>query len=99
MLCGAETGMYDIGLGDIVPYAWTPTGNHCIVVSGVDANGNFLVHDCASIAPSGVRPGPRTYDASKLQIVSATAVIPPWKGVAMIPTGWHDDGQTLTAPN
>src|SRR5260221_4598622 len=29
MLCGAETGMYDIGLGDIVPYAWTPTGNHC----------------------------------------------------------------------
>jgi hypothetical protein len=99
MLCGAETGMHDLALGDRVPYAWTPTGNHCIVASGIASDGNLLVHDCASIAPSGVRPGPRTYDASKLQIVSATAVIPRWKGTNVIPTGWHDDGTTLVASN
>lgn len=99
LLCGAETGMYDMGLGDIVPYSWAPTGNHCIVVSGVDSAGNLLVHDCANIAPTGVRPGPRTYDASKINLVSATAVTPPWQGARMIPQGWHDDGTTLTATN
>lgn len=79
LLCGAETGMYDLGLGDRVPYAWKPSGNHCIVASGIASDGNLLVHDCASIGPSGVRPGPRTYDVSKLEIVSATAVIPSWQ--------------------
>lgn len=78
LFCGAETGMYDLGLGDIVPYSWAPSGNHAIVISGIAADGNLLVHDCASIAPTGVRPGPRVYDASKLQPVSATAIIPPW---------------------
>lgn len=98
MLCGAETGMYDVLLGDRVPYAWAPTGNHCIVVSGVRDDGNLLVHDCASINSSGVRPGPRVYDASKLQIVSATAVH--LKGEVMgIPQGWRDDGTTLWSPS
>lgn len=78
MLCGAETGMFDMALGDIVPYSWTPSGNHCIVVSGVAPAGNLLVHDCASIAPTGVRPGPRTYDASKMSLVSVTAIAVPW---------------------
>lgn len=78
LLCGAETGMYDMALGR-VPYAWTPSGNHCIVASGIAPDGgNLLVHDCASIAPNGVRPGPRLYSAGALQIVSATAIIPPW---------------------
>jgi hypothetical protein len=99
MLCGAETGMYDLGLGNVVPYAWTPSGNHCVVASGIASDGNLLVHDCANISPSGVRPGPRTYDAGKLQIVSATAVIPPWKGGSMVPQGWADDGHTLKSPN
>lgn len=81
MLCGAETGMHDLALGDRVPYNWTPTGNHCIVASGIvsPSDGNLLVHDCANVDKNGViRPGPRTYDASKMQIVSATAIIVPW---------------------
>jgi hypothetical protein len=100
LLCGAETGMYDMGLGDRVPYNWTPTGNHCIVVSGVDSAGHLLVHDCANVDVNGiVRPGPRTYDTSKISLVSATAVSPPWKGNAMVPAGWTDDGHTLRSPN
>jgi len=78
LFCGAETGMHDMALGDRVPYSWSPSGNHAIVISGVASDGNLLVHDCASIAPGGVRPGPRTYDANKLQPVSATAIIPAW---------------------
>ena len=99
LLCGAEAGMYDVDLGDIVPYSWHPSGNHCIVVSGIASDGNLLVHDTANIGSSGVRPGPREYDASKLQLVSATAVTPPWQGESMTPDGWHDDGVHLTAPN
>ena len=78
IICGAETGMHDIELGGAVPYSWTPSGNHAIVASGIAHDGNLLVHDCASIAPTGVRTGPRTYDASKLQLVSATAIAVPW---------------------
>jgi hypothetical protein len=78
MICGAETGMYDIALGDIVPYSWTPSGNHCIVASGVTADGNLLVHDTANIGPTGVRTGPRTYDANRLSLVSATAIAVSW---------------------
>lgn len=103
MLCGAETGMYDVDLGDRIPYSWTPSGNHCIVVSGVASDGNLLVHDCASIAPSGVRPGPRRYDQAKLQIVSATAIHVPWiGGTSMnVPSGWRWDvnTHTLFCPN
>lgn len=78
LICGAETGMVDVGLGDRVPYSWTPTGNHAIVASGIAPDGNLLVHDTANIGPTGVRPGPRVYDASKLQLVSATAIAVPW---------------------
>ena len=103
--------MYDIGLGDVVPYPWTAKGNHIIVLTGVTANGNFLVRDSANCTnlydPNSLRPGPREYQASKLQLVSATAVIPPWlprvpqetNPMPTIPTNWHDDGTTLTAPN
>ncbi|HET8911200.1 MAG TPA: hypothetical protein VFN23_07045 [Ktedonobacteraceae bacterium] len=78
LVCGAETGFYDLDLGDHVPYSWQPSGNHCIVASGITPTGNLLVHDCASIARSGVRPGPRRYDVSKMQLVSATAVCFSW---------------------
>ena len=112
IIAGAETGMYDIGLGDIVPYSWPPSGNHIITITGVHADGNVLVRDTASIGPQGVRPGPRIYDASKLALVSATVVVPPWlprpldgfdprkdNVMPTVPGGWHDDGATLTAPN
>jgi hypothetical protein len=84
MLCGAETGMHDLDLGGRVPYSWTPSGNHCIVACGIASDGNLLVRDTASIAPGGVRPGPRRYLASALQIVSATAIIVPWEVTTMI---------------
>lgn len=78
LFCGSEVGMHDVAMGDAVPYSWPPSGNHAIVISGIASDGNLLVHDCASIAPNGVRPGPRIYDASKLQPVSATAIVPSW---------------------
>lgn len=76
----AENSVYDLALGDSVPYPWNPVGNHIIVLTGVDTNGNFMVRDSANITPASVlRSGPRFYDASKLCFVSATAVVPPWK--------------------
>ncbi len=62
--------------------------------------------------PTTLRPGPRKYDAAKMLLVSVTIVVPPWLPVPpagfdptrehfvpVIPAGWHDDGNTLTAPN
>ena len=78
-ICGAETGMFDMDLGDRVPYNWTPQGYHCIVAAGVDASGNLLVHDTANVDANGVvRAGPRIYDAGKLELISATAIVLPW---------------------
>ncbi len=75
-----ETSVHDLALGGCVPYPWNPVGNHIFVITGVDANQNFLVRDCANITPASMlRPGPRTYDANKLQYVSATAVVPSWQ--------------------
>ena len=76
----AETSVHDLALGDAVPYPWNPVGNHIIVITGVDAQQNYLVRDSANIDRNGaLRPGPRTYDANTLQYVSATAVVPPWQ--------------------
>jgi hypothetical protein len=116
LVAGAETGFYDIGPGDIVPYPWTPSGSHIIVLTGVTADGNFWVRDAANVTdlsnPNALRLGPRKYDARRLQLSSATAVVPPWKPrppagfdptqsdfVPVVPTNWRDDGATLTAPN
>lgn len=72
---GVEAGLFDLSLGDRVPYNWPPSGNHVIVVTGIDHNGNLLVHDTANVDHTGkVRPGPRAYDAAKLQLVSVTSV-------------------------
>lgn len=110
IIAGAETGMVDLGLGGVVPYPWHPAGNHVIVVTGNARGGNFLVRDPANCTgltdPHSLRPGPRTYDANKLQLISATAVVPPWRAKPTegfdprnIPAGWQDDGAALTAPN
>jgi hypothetical protein len=113
---GDETGFYDLGLGDIVPYSWQPAGSHMLVLTGVAPDGNFLVRDPANVInvddPKALRPGPRKYDVSRLQLTSATVIVPPWKArppagfdptqndfVPIIPHGWHDDGVTLTASN
>jgi hypothetical protein len=116
IVAGAESGMFDLGLGDIVPYPWHPSGNHMIVITGVASDGNFLVRDPANCTnlndPRSLRPGPRRYDARKLQLVSATLAIPSWlprppagfdprkQSIApAVPAGWRDNGATLTAPN
>ena len=125
VIAGAESGFYDMGLGDVVPYYWTPSGNHIITITGVASDGNLLVRDTANVTdlnnPNSLRPGPRKYDAGKLQLDIATAVVPGWlprppagfnpltdflpvdseeaTAMPVVPAGWHDDGQTLTAPN
>jgi hypothetical protein len=77
-----ETSVYDLALGDTNPYPWKPAGTHIIALTGVAANGNLLIRDSANCTnlynPNTLRPGPRTYDAAKLQFVSLTVVVPPW---------------------
>lgn len=86
ILCVQEASVYDLELGDTVPYSWKPSGNHIITAVGYgsykDEKGetkpSVFCHDTASIAPSGVRKGPRPYNAELLKIVNATAVVYPW---------------------
>jgi hypothetical protein len=112
IIAGGEAGMYDMGLGNVVPYYWNYQSlNHIIVITGVTNDGNFLVRDSANVTdlfnPNSLRPGPRKYDASKLQLISATAIIMHGQQMPIVsggipvgvPQGWHDDGMTLTAPN
>ncbi len=111
LMCGTETGMYDIGIGDHVPYGWPPSGNHCIVASGIAADGNLLVRDPANVVNNVPRPGPRTYDISKLQLISGVVFVPSWmprpdpstdwtKDPSQgVPQGWSDNGTVLKAPN
>jgi hypothetical protein len=102
-----------MGLGNQNPYAWMPSGNHIILVTGVTSDGNILTRDPANCTdlydPNSLRPGPRKYQARTLHLISATVVAPPWRprpmsttppgGDMQIPDGWTDDGSTLTAPN
>lgn len=64
------------------PYPWKAAGTHVIVATGIASDGNLLVRDTANCTdlynPNSLRPGPRKYDASKLQLVSATVCVPPW---------------------
>ncbi len=96
IVAAAEPCICDLDLGDRVPYPWTPSGNHVIVLTGLDGD-NLLARDTANIiAPNTLRPGPRRYDAQALArgLVSATAVVPPW-----LPVPAHDiDPNTPTIP-
>lgn len=116
VIAGGEAGMYDLGLGDKVPYYWNyQSFNHIITLTGVKSDGSVLVRDSANVTdlfnPNSLRPGPRNYDPTRFQLVSATVVVPPWMprppvgfdprkdSVSMVPAGWTDDGTTLMAPN
>ena len=93
----AETCVHDLDLGDRVPYPWNPSGNHIIVLTGLDGD-NFLARDSANIAPPNtLRPGPRRYDARLLApgLVSATAMVPPWRAR---PAGDIDPSKGLAMP-
>ena len=112
----AETSVVDMALGGS-PYPWHAAGNHIILVTGVTSDGNVLVRDSANCTnlydPNSLRPGPRKYNAARIQLVSATVVVPPWKprptsanppqggdtSMSGIPQNWKDDGHTLMAPN
>jgi hypothetical protein len=80
LICGHEDSFYDMDLGDKVPYAWTPTGNHCIVATGIASDGNLLVRDMANVGPHGLRPGPRRYDINHMFLISGTEIEPYWLG-------------------
>lgn len=117
IIAGGEAGMYDLGLGDKVPYYWNyQSFNHIITITGVKSDGSVLVRDSANVTdlfnPNSLRPGPRNYDPTRFQLVSATAVVLPWMprppagfdprkdSVMSVPAGWTDDGvNTLKAPN
>lgn len=74
----AESSVFDLELGGS-PYNWDTKGYyHIISMVGLADDGNYLCHDTASIAPIGVRSGPRRYDRNKLQFASITAVVLPW---------------------
>lgn len=77
-----EVSVHDLALGGSNPYPWNPSGTHIIVVTGLASSGNVLVRDTANCTnlydPNSLRQGPRTYDAAKLQLVSATVCVPPW---------------------
>ena len=75
-----ESSVHDNGVGGC-PYAWNTNGlTHVIVASGPAGDNDIAVRDTANIGPQGVRPGPRYYDANKLQLISATSVTPTWLG-------------------
>lgn len=100
-LCGAENGFYRVTSNgsEQVPYTWQPTGNHCITVSGLAPSGNFYVRDTAALSDNTIPASQQEYDNSKMQIVSAIAVIPTWiKGNVMsgLPTGAIDTGTEIT---
>lgn len=78
ILCVKEDSVFDLELGDKVPYAWKPSGNHIITACGYTGSDTLLCVDTASIASSGVRPDPRRYDAGKLAVNNATVVVYPW---------------------
>lgn len=115
MVAITESSVHDLALDGANPYPWNPSGTHIILITGVKDN-NVLARDSANVTslsnPTSLRPGPRLYDASRLQLVSATIVVPPWRprpesataiptADMQIPDGWQDDqpNSKLTAPN
>ena len=106
LVCAWEHSLYDVGLGDRIPYQWDSTPyNHCIALTGNAPDGNVYVRDTVEVGQAFPPGSQRTYDLGKMSFVSITKVIPSWIGanpmptVSGVPTGWHDDGKTLTAPN
>lgn len=75
-----ESSVEDLGLETPgCPYSWDPAGlSHIVTVSGPGSEGELLIRDTANIAPDGVRPGPRRYNANKLVLLSATVCVPSW---------------------
>ncbi len=114
LLAITESSVHDLMLDGANPYPWNPVWNHIILATGAGTGNTILVRDSANCTnvndPNSLRSGPRMYDGSKLNLISATVVVPPWRprpasatavpdADMQIPTGWSDDGEKLTAPN
>lgn len=84
----AESSVFDVTLGKN-PYNWNTAGlYHIILATGIAQSGNLLVRDTANIGSQGiVRPGPREYEASRLQFTTVTRVVPSWDVKA--PVDWR----------
>ncbi len=107
-----EAGVYDKDLAGN-PYWWGAQGNNILAIVGVDPDGDFLFFDTANVLNNGnlqatttPLPWPRRYRASSLVYTGYAAVVQPTWMPAIpgdiftmgIPTGWHDDGTTLSNP-
>ena len=78
----SECSVVDVELGKN-PYFWGCGGSHVIVYSGIASDGNLLVEDTANIhgvlhGTNTPLPGPRKYDASRLDNHWATVVKTDW---------------------
>lgn len=107
-----EATIHDMDL-NANPYSWNPQPGqytHIITLSGLQPNGiDFLCRDTASIAPTGVRPGPRRYASTPMELISATIFVLPWlqrPASANLPaaapaptpaTNWKQQAQTALA--
>lgn len=108
IVCAAESSFFDLEIGR-PPYSWnTQPFNHCIVATGNITSGpwagNVWVRDTVAVSGGYPPSTKRPYDIAKMQYVSLTAVTPSWlRGdtsmTFTVPSGWTDDGTTLTAGN
>ena len=107
VICGVvEASVWDKELGRC-PYPWNTSGlTHIITATGLSDWSNTTTsewqwirfRDTANVefngAPNILRPGPRQYDITKLQLTSATVVIPSWMEVPPV----NFDPRTVIPP-
>ncbi len=78
----AENTVYDLAIGDHVPYPWIRPGvnySHIILATGLDGDYSIKARDTANIDIRGaLRKGPRVYSTIEMQFVTATALGPTW---------------------
>lgn len=83
LLSVPEMSVYDKVLGHCPYTAWTPSGNHIIMLTGAGPQAlEGWFRDTASVDSSyTLRTGPRLYDVARMSFVSATVVFLPWQEV------------------
>ncbi len=78
----AENSVYDLAIGDHVPYPWIRPGvnySHVIMATGLDGDYSIKCRDTANVDAKGaLRKGPRIYSTIEMQFTTATALVPTW---------------------
>lgn len=87
----SEGSIFDVELKKN-PYWWGPSGSHVIVITGISPTGHLLCHDSANVSgslqgPNTPLPGPRAYDAARIDMSWATMCRMPW--LVPFPNGWN----------